>query len=631
MKQTFFTALLAALFMAACTGARDKTIDRPAFKSASSADIFPVKVELTKEATIVHFHILCADWRVWSMTGARLEANGKTFACQQGRILTRENNEVLADEVFEFDKDYEKDARKDSVILYFDPLPKGTKTFDYIEDDNINSWKFYGIRLDGKLYPELLPAYKPREDDGKPLEPLALKYGEATATFTILGDTINDFGWAGDYCRDPVTSEYNVKSETDGNVCHFSQLAYTSIMPLFIGPRIDTNGFGDQYNMIVIPGETLTATFDPATCNAWIYDFAAGKPSHQGYRLGGTIGDLNEILLDNKRHFTLYMMSEIPAYDEVKDFPQWREKLWQNLDTLRRSMMKRTDYTRRQKDFFSLLIDRAYVRCNVLCLGFLEWKNNHSLPDSALAHLRNTYTLVDPHAKDLQYFRDGRSYYFPLKDEVLPYFEANGLTESEPYRMTKALVEAKKIGDVMKQGRILPESEIEKAHPYFQRVLREFNDSNRVQLERIEREAKQRMKPTPNVPGDKLLQAIVKEHPGKVVFFDLWATWCGPCKRGIEAMEPLKEKLKGKDVVFVYLTDESSFMNAWTESVLKIPGIHYRIPSAKWAEIPMPGGIPQYYLYDSMGKLVWEETGFSDEVLKDIEKQITGLIKDENR
>ena len=69
MKKISLMTLLAALCLAACVETGDKVIERPAFRSASSIDIFPVKVELTKEATIVHFHIFCADWRTWDMTG----------------------------------------------------------------------------------------------------------------------------------------------------------------------------------------------------------------------------------------------------------------------------------------------------------------------------------------------------------------------------------------------------------------------------------------------------------------------------------------------------------------------------------------------------------------------------------
>ncbi len=626
MKQNITSALLALLCLAACTD--ERVIDRPAFKAASGTELLPVKVEQNREATTLHFHIRCADWRNWKMTGARLEAGGQSFACLQGRILTREGAEVIADEPFEFGKEYERDARRDSVILTFEPLPRGTKAFDFIEENaQSGPWTFRGIRLDNKLYPELLTAYKPRKDDGKPLEPLTLKYGEANATFTMHGDSIKDFGWVGDPSCDPITGDYRVKSTKSDFTCQYSQPVYSAVMPLFIGPKIDAYAFGDQFNMILIPGETLTVDFDPVACLASVMDFAAGKPAHNGYRLGGTIGDLNEVMLDYRRHFILSLMPELPKYDEVKDFLEWRERLWQNIDTLRQGVMKRKDYTRRQKDFLQLRMERAYVRANILCLGLIEWKNNYALPDSALAHLRNTYTLVDPHAKDLQYFRDGRSYYFPLKEEVLPYFEANGLTESEPYKMTKAMVEAKEISDVIKQGRVLPESEIEKAHPYYQRVLREFNDSTRVQLERLQSGAEERKRPTPDVPGDRLLEHIAREHRGKVVFFDLWATWCGPCKRGIEAMEPLKEELEGKDIVFVYLTNESSSMKDWTESVLKIPGLHYRIPTSKWKEIPIPGGIPQYYLYDRQGRRLWEQTGFSSSVLDEIRQQIDHALR----
>lgn len=132
--------------------------------------------------------------------------------------------------------------------------------------------------------------------------------------------------------------------------------------------------------------------------------------------------------------------------------------------------------------------------------------------------------------------------------------------------------------------------------------------------------------PTPNVAGVQLLQTIASQYSGKAVFFDLWATWCGPCKKGIAAMEPLKEQLKGKDVVFVYLTNESSPINEWNEYVIKIPGQHYRIPNTLWNQIPDLGSIPQYYLYNRQGQEVWEQTGFSEEALKEISKRITEII-----
>ena len=245
--------------------------------------------------------------------------------------------------------------------------------------------------------------------------------------------------------------------------------------------------------------------------------------------------------------------------------------------------------------------------------------------DSTLAHLKKTYTLVDPHAKEMQFGRDGRSFYFPLDSIFLPYWEANGLNNGEVYEMTKSFAKAQAMGETMNNAEVQLDSVILSVHPLFQPVLLALNDSTRVLAERLQREAKNRIMKAPDVPADQLLQAIVKEYPGKVVFFDLWATWCGPCKKGIEAMEPLKEELKEEDVVFVYLTDGSSPTSAWNDYVLKVPGKHYRIDSL--SKIPGLTGIPQYYLYDRQGKQVWEQSGFSDEVLKDIEAQITKLIK----
>ncbi len=624
--------ILFLLALVAMAGqAKDVVIERPAFRSLMknsfyNANIWPVKVELTKQATVVHFHVACASWSGWSTDGGRLEVDGQQFAYQKGRILTHDGTQVLADDALELGKAYDRNAQRDSLILYFDPLPKGTKTFDYIEGDDPNSWTIYGIRLDGKLYPELLPAPKPREDDGRPLEPLTLTYGEATLIATAFGDSICQLGWFDEPCRDPITGNYRVDSRTEGTSKHFSNPAYTATLPIFTFYKIEKNTPNRQFPLLLIPGETLTMDADPDACEAWLHDFAAGKPRHKGYRLGGSAADLNEVLLENLNIYYPGMLP-LPNHEDVKDFPEWRDKLWQNLDTLKQGVLKRRNYTRRQRDFLTLFVERSYVRACVGGVDMIAFQKRVQNPDSTLRHLKSTYTLVDPHARDLQFLRDGRSFWFPLSPVYLPYLEANGMTETEPYKMTKALAEARRMCDAISEGKVMPEDSIRMVHPYFQRVLQEFNDSNRVQFERMRLEAKDRIKQTPEVPGSKLLETIVAEHPGKVVFFDLWATWCGPCRQGVEAMEPLKEELKDKDVVFVYLTDESSNMNEWRECVIRIPGLHYRMPSSQWKEIPELSGIPQYYLFDRQGRKVWEQTGFGDAVLEDIRKQIDKALE----
>lgn len=187
MNKRIITIIFALAAICGGASAKNKVIDRPAFKSTSTNDLLPVKVELTKTATIVHFRMVCAHRRDWSMDGARLECSGQRYAYKEGRIITHERKKVLIDEAFEIGKKYAKNAQQDSVILCFEPMPKGTKTFDYVEADNDGAWKIRGIRLDYQLYPLALPPYQRPADDGAPLQPLTPKHGEATAT-CILHD-----------------------------------------------------------------------------------------------------------------------------------------------------------------------------------------------------------------------------------------------------------------------------------------------------------------------------------------------------------------------------------------------------------------------------------------------------------
>ncbi|MDP4208837.1 MAG: TlpA disulfide reductase family protein [Bacteroidota bacterium] len=119
---------------------------------------------------------------------------------------------------------------------------------------------------------------------------------------------------------------------------------------------------------------------------------------------------------------------------------------------------------------------------------------------------------------------------------------------------------------------------------------------------------------TPKTPGDKLFDAIVAKYKGKVVFVDFWATWCGPCRAGIENMKPMKEEYKGKDVVFLYITDESSPVDTWNMMVPDIKGEHYRVKSDEWNYLKSKfqiSGIPHYALVNRAGTIVKDKIYFA--------------------
>lgn len=88
---------------------------------------------------------------------------------------------------------------------------------------------------------------------------------------------------------------------------------------------------------------------------------------------------------------------------------------------------------------------------------------------------------------------------------------------------------------------------------------------------------------------------------GKVIYIDIWATWCGPCLAEMPAYNALKEKYKdNKNIAFVSLSiDDESKLKEWQKNIedRKANGLQWEINRNKLSAYNITG-IPRAIIID---------------------------------
>ena len=93
---------------------------------------------------------------------------------------------------------------------------------------------------------------------------------------------------------------------------------------------------------------------------------------------------------------------------------------------------------------------------------------------------------------------------------------------------------------------------------------------------------------------------------GKYVYIDMWATWCGPCRREVPFLKELEEKFADAQIVFVGLSvdsDKSKWENMVKEGSLSGTQLYLGTQSS-FQEAYRVEGIPRFILIDKEGKII---------------------------
>ena len=162
--------------------------------------------------------------------------------------------------------------------------------------------------------------------------------------------------------------------------------------------------------------------------------------------------------------------------------------------------------------------------------------------------------------------------------------------------------------------------------PFYYAYLKAKNDELLAKIEENKLKGGFTIHKSPDSEEEAFFSEMLKPFDGKVIFVDFWATWCGPCRNAMKQFEPTKARFEGKEVVFVYVTDESSPLGRWNNMIPDIPGEHFRLNRAQ-NDILRKNfdirGIPAYLILNKKGEQVYFKVGFEGA------DKLSGIIRDE--
>lgn len=115
-----------------------------------------------------------------------------------------------------------------------------------------------------------------------------------------------------------------------------------------------------------------------------------------------------------------------------------------------------------------------------------------------------------------------------------------------------------------------------------------------------------------NMNGEPIPMEQLK---GKVIFLNLWATWCGPCRAEMPAIESLYKGIPHKDLAFVMLSIDRKNDEAKVKNYVATKGFTFPV---YLVQSPFPNNLPEVlqvpsipttFVINKKGEIVYKNVG----------------------